>query len=826
MNAQCEYHAGIPGHSIENCTAFKKAVERFIKMGIVKFDNPSGPNVAGNPLPNLSDNRVNAIIENGGRRIKDDIADVNTPLKWVWRQMIKGGLIKQESKEGPEGVKKYCEFHAKEDHDIQNCTEFRAMVQNLMNNKELEFYEEINGLEEGEVFTLEEGLTGKAQNHPMVIISRPRNIGSGIQLAPWVIIQKPVPFPYNDSKKVPWSYDYNVTIPENLINVSEEGNDVGFYTRSGKHYDPANTKGEPIKGKALAVEQDKTKTARIESLVNKPVTENEAREFLKFLKHSEYSVVEQLHKLPARISVLELLLSLETHLNKLDRLVNNINADNFIFFNDDEIPPGGMGSTKALHITARCKGCILPGVLIDNGSALNVLPLSTLNRLHVDRAVPSSLHQKLKLVTEGRLVTIGAEEDIIASVTDDMPYIEADSETIECSFRSLEFVNATFVVEGSKIPEPKISKATLMSLQLTMERGALPGRGLGKYLQGRVEVPILVNEQDRCGLGYKPDARERKKELEKKREKRRAHLSGIEIEWGPMTFLHISKTFVSGGFVYPEEKNEVTEGRTGRLDINTIFAEERVERNLSGIRPYELGSVLNNWTAEEIPVTFRTNSESSDINETSDTVTNSEFLFERDMSVDDPQDFEDDQDSVLSPNLLRMVEEEKKQILPYEESVEVVILEEGRSVKIGAGITEETRQDLVELLQEFKDVFAWSYQDMPGLSTDIMVHRLPIKEECRPIQQKLRRMRPDVLLKIKEEVKKQFDTGFLQVVKYSEWVANIVHIPKKDGKVRMCVDYRDLNKASPKDNFPLPHIDTLVDNTAGYSLFSFMDGFS
>ena len=82
------------------------------------------------------------------------------------------------------------------------------------------------------------------------------------------------------------------------------------------------------------------------------------------------------------------------------------------------------------------------------------------------------------------------------------------------------------------------------------------------------------------------------------------------------------------------------------------------------------------------------------------------------------------------------------------------------------------------------------------------------------------------MLKIKEEVQKQFDAGFLKVVKYSEWVANIVPVPKKDGKVRMCVDYRDLNKASPKDNFPLPHIDALVDNTAGHSLFSFMDGFS
>ena len=86
-------------------------------------------------------------------------------------------------------------------------------------------------------------------------------------------------------------------------------------------------------------------------------------------------------------------------------------------------------------------------------------------------------------------------------------------------------------------------------------------------------------------------------------------MSGIETKWEPMTFIHISKTFVSGGIVYPEEKDVATEGRIGRLDINAISVEERVERNLPGIRPYEPGSVLNNWTAEEIPVTFRTNSE-------------------------------------------------------------------------------------------------------------------------------------------------------------------------------------------------------------------------
>ena len=147
-------------------------------------------------------------------------------------------------------------------------------------------------------------------------------------------------------------------------------------------------------------------------------------------------------------------------------------------------------------------------------------------------------------------------------------------------------------------------------------------------------------------------------------------------------------------------------------------------------------------------------------------------------------------------------------------------------MKIGTTLSPATRKELIDLLQDYSDVFAWSYQDMTGLDTDIVVHRLPLREECMPVKQKLRRVKPEMLLKIKEEVKKQLDAGFLEVAKYPQWVANIVLVPKKDGKVRMCVDYQNLNRVSPKDNFPLPHIDTLVDNTAKHSLFSFMDGFS
>ena len=78
---------------------------------------------------------------------------------------------------------------------------------------------------------------------------------------------------------------------------------------------------------------------------------------------------------------------------------------------------------------------------------------------------------------------------------------------------------------------------------------------------------------------------------------------------------------------------------------------------------------------------------------------------------------------------------------------------------------------------------------------------------------------------MKKEIQKQLSVGFLVVVEYPEWLDNVVLVPKKDSKVRVCVDFRDLNKASPKDDFPLLHIDMLVDSTAGHSMLSFMDGF-
>jgi len=79
---------------------------------------------------------------------------------------------------------------------------------------------------------------------------------------------------------------------------------------------------------------------------------------------------------------------------------------------------------------------------------------------------------------------------------------------------------------------------------------------------------------------------------------------------------------------------------------------------------------------------------------------------------------------------------------------------------------------------------------------------------------------------IRDEVQKLLKIGSIHEVKYPNWLGNTVVVPKKNGKWRVCVHYTNLNKACPKDSFSLPHIDQLIDATAGHELLSFLDAYS
>ena len=332
----------------------------------------------------------------------------------------------------------------------------------------------------------------------------------------------------------------------------------------------------------------------IEDPVKTKAAEDEAVDFLRIIKSSEYSVVKQLSKMPSHISVLSLLLASKSHWKALLKVLNEaympeditglsfknmvtfILVTNQLTFSDDELPPEGRGHIKALYISVKTNDQIVSKVLIDNGSALNVCPLSTLEKLDIDpthvrvtsmvvrafdgtlrevlgeidlpievgpqvyninfqvlridspynlllgrpwlhtaRAVPSSLHQKMKLIIGNQLVTILAEKPISIYNDSAVPYIDGYASE-EASFQSFEFVT---VIHRVAAVEPRLSKAGIMVAREFVKAGFQPGQGLGYANQGKTVIVTLEGNKDRYGLGYTPTRKDRQLAYEARRQK-------------------------------------------------------------------------------------------------------------------------------------------------------------------------------------------------------------------------------------------------------------------------------------------------------------------
>jgi ribonuclease HI len=115
---------------------------------------------------------------------------------------------------------------------------------------------------------------------------------------------------------------------------------------------------------------------------------------------------------------------------------------------------------------------------------------------------------------------------------------------------------------------------------------------------------------------------------------------------------------------------------------------------------------------------------------------------------------------------------------------------------------------------------------MPGIPREVIEHHLKIHPDARPVRQKPRKQSIEQQNFIREEVRKLLQAGFIEEVYHPVWLANPVVDPKANGKLRMCIDYTNLNKACPKDPYPLLRIDQIVDSTSGCDLLSFIDAYS
>ncbi|XP_070014306.1 uncharacterized protein [Nicotiana sylvestris] len=234
-----------------------------------------------------------------------------------------------------------------------------------------------------------DGVAKKEKSKVIVpgLANKPIIIVEGACTVP-VLIKHVTQLPIINTKAIPWNYE-RVIVTYKGKEVKEEVNEVQGLTRLGRCFAPKELR--------------KAKTSRDNPvLVKKAVTEEEAEEFLRKMSLQDYSIMDQLRKMRAQISLLSLLIHSDEHcralmkilneahvpdkiiVNHLEKISNKIFEVNRITFSDDELHVEGTEHNKALYLTVKCEDFVVTRVLVDNGSSTNIYPLSTLNKLKVD----------------------------------------------------------------------------------------------------------------------------------------------------------------------------------------------------------------------------------------------------------------------------------------------------------------------------------------------------------------------------------------------------------------------------------------------------------
>jgi len=153
-------------------------------------------------------------------------------------------------------------------------------------------------------------------------------------------------------------------------------------------------------------------------------------------------------------------------------------------------------------------------------------------------------------------------------------------------------------------------------------------------------------------------------------------------------------------------------------------------------------------------------------------------------------------------------------------------LPNGHFINLGTGLNSDERATITPILINNTDLFAWSATDLPGVDPQVVSHKLSIYKEACYVSQKKRKLGEERRQAAKVEADKLLSAGFIEEAQYTTWLSNVVLVKKANGKWRMCVDYTNLNKACPRDAYPLPNIDRLVDGAAGNKVLSFLDAYS
>ncbi|XP_070003266.1 uncharacterized protein [Nicotiana sylvestris] len=348
-SVSCEYCFGTSGHDLKKCWHLKNVIQELIDTNWIEVQTPEAPNINQNPLPTHQETNMNEIVHQGGEPKKPSQSVMmirSSEVKTIKKPTVEGSVNKLSMTNGEPSmvVKKRSPCD-----DVSKQEKSKVVVPGLANK-------------------------------PVIIVE-------GACTDP-VIIKPVTQLPVISTKSIPWNYE-RVIVTYKGNKVKEEVNEAQGLTRSGR---------------CFALEElRKAKPSRDNPvLVKKVVTEEEPEEFLRKMKVQDYSIVDQLRKMPAQISLLSLLIHSDEHhralmkilneahvpdkisLNYQENIANKTFEINRVTFSDDELHVEGTEHNKALYLTVKCEDSVVTRVLVDNGFSANICPLSTLNKLKVD----------------------------------------------------------------------------------------------------------------------------------------------------------------------------------------------------------------------------------------------------------------------------------------------------------------------------------------------------------------------------------------------------------------------------------------------------------
>ncbi|PKI34306.1 hypothetical protein CRG98_045304 [Punica granatum] len=580
----------------------------------------------------------------------------------------------------------HCEYHSgAPGHTADNCWKLREEVRKLIDAKKISFNAirppnvQANPLPDHgsssgptvnmiSVCTVREDESQQEDPAPFVIEYVPAEAtiwftGSSIELAPF-IIEVPARELYQDSK-VPWTYEGSVG------NLEQQFSVMGV-TRSGRVYENPETTG---KGKAPVASGAALEASPISQ---KKVTEEKAEAFMKVIKASEYK----------QMNVdLNCVRPSKTAVRAFDGSRREVNGEIDLLI---DVNPCSFNITFQV---------------LDILNAFSLL----LGRpwIHSAKAVPSSLHQRIKFIAEGRLITVKGEEDYTIYNETTIPYISiGDDENLP--FHSFETISVI-----RDYGEVRPSRADRMVGKVLLRHNYIPGTGLGAQEQG-INRPIEIEEyKNRRGFSFRPSYHKiieacRGKHLHRLAAHYKKINRGIPVL--PLSHFFPAPPHIVGGTLDgPFSVSDVEP-----IDLSAIYAVTEETPLEVHIRLAEENEELNNWTSVPRYSAVIADVLHSNSNLRHDNSNTSEERLEEPRPIYFGEGLDEDgRVPEIEESLRRLKDRQLTSVEPTKE-INMGTEEESRTLKIGTSLDPIQRTRMIDFFKEYQEVFAWSYANMPG----------------------------------------------------------------------------------------------------------------